>query len=686
MRLGTSGSNLTSWTSGIRRMGLSMPGRIAMVESRRSGPFRRAWCLLAVLLVVTPALADADPAGTAGAGSAYLRELLARAGELGLWDRPAWRALGHYRPDAWGSGWHSLVDSPGFFLGGNGKADPADELRATLRAFFEPAGVTTDLPGGQHPQCAYVARYRWLGAQLDFDPARLPGQPCHEFEDWRSTLDATGVSLVFPAAYLNNPASMFGHTLLRLDREGQTEDTRLLSYAVNYGAATDTDNGVLFAVMGLTGGYPGTYSVEPYYELVKRYSDFENRDIWEYRLDFSPAEVDALLAHLWEMRDRYSDYYFFDENCSYQLLFLLDAARPSLALADRFRFHVIPVDSVRAVLSQEGMLRRAVFRPSGETRIREDLARLDPAERTLARRLASGDLPAEEAGDGPIPPAGLARSLELAEAFVTYRLNSGDLDRDIAASRAWSLLKARSHVDVSSGELPVTVPATRPDQGHASARAAAGLGIRDGRAFGMVRLRPAYHDALDPPGGYVPGAGIEFLDTELRVGLADGDVWLERFTGLAIRSMAARNELIRPISWKLDIGVERMRVAGHSGTGALVGSASGGAGLSHGLANDVLLSVMLDAGLSGGEACADTCSFNVGPDLSLWWPVSDRSSFLAEAGYRLRIGESLHDRYRLHVGQSYGLTANLAIRLELGLADDGSGLQPEWLSTLNWYF
>ncbi len=155
---------------------------------------------------------------------------------------------------------------------------------------------------------------------------------------------------------MNNPSSMFGHTLLRFDRAGQDEKTRLLSYAVNYGAVTGNDNGLLFAVYGLTGGYPGTYSVMPYYQLVRQYTDFENRDIWEYQLNLTPAEVRRLLEHLWELREQYADYYFFDENCSYQLLFLLDVARPGLRLADRFPVYAIPVDTVRAVVRQDDLL------------------------------------------------------------------------------------------------------------------------------------------------------------------------------------------------------------------------------------------------------------------------------------------------------------------------------------------
>lgn len=72
--------------------------------------------------------------------------------------------------------------------------------------------------GEQHPQCAYVARYNWLKSRLNFDTERLPEQDCAAFESWAATIDASAATLIFPAAYMNNPASMFGHTLLRLDR------------------------------------------------------------------------------------------------------------------------------------------------------------------------------------------------------------------------------------------------------------------------------------------------------------------------------------------------------------------------------------------------------------------------------------------------------------------------------------
>ncbi len=617
------------------------------------------------------------------AASRYLDDLVAQARDAGLAEDPAWRTLGHYRPDLLGGGWHSLIDSAGFFLAADGKHDPAAELEATLRAFF---ASPSDDPDQQHPQCAYIARYRWLDSRLRFDPDRLPEQTCARFTTWSETIDAASATLIFPAAYLNNPASMFGHTLLRFDRPNQSEQTRLLSYAVNYGADTGTDNGLLFAVLGLTGGYPGTYSVEPYYSLVKRYSDVENRDIWEYQLDFSKAEVERMLAHLWEMRGHHSDYYFFDENCSYQLLFLLDVARPTLNLVDDFALHVVPIDSVRAVLERKDLLRRTVFRPSRQTRIRHNLAALDPPERTLVQRLAAAEIDPKQKAVEDLSPSRRAAVLELAEAFVTYQMETGDLERDAAAARAWSLLAARSRIDVEADQPPVAVPETRPDQGHGSARLALGLGTRDGRFFQFLRLRPVYHDDLDPSGGYVPGAGIEFMDVELRHYREGAAVTLDQVTVVGIRSMAPKNELIRPVSWKLKFGLERMRVEASGEEGALAAFIEGGAGMGYAVGERDIWSATLDLGVSGGEDCAATCSVNVGPALSLTWPFADRATLSAEGRFQLRFGDETDSRYQLRVGQSYGFTRNIAIKLEAGLEDEGAGPQSEFMSSLNWYF
>lgn len=93
-------------------------------------------------------------------------------------------------------------------------------------------------------------------------------------------MNAEAATLVFASAYLNNPASLFGHTLLRLDRRGQTEPTRLLAYAINYAAADSNSRGLMYVMDGIAGGFKGKFEIQPYYKLVRTYSDLESRDLW----------------------------------------------------------------------------------------------------------------------------------------------------------------------------------------------------------------------------------------------------------------------------------------------------------------------------------------------------------------------------------------------------------------------
>ena len=77
---------------------------------------------------------------------------------------------------------------------------------------------------------------------------------------------------------------MFGHTFLRIDQKGQTEQTRLLAYTINYAADVPSDAGLWYPIKGIFGGFKGFFSTPPYYLKVQEYRDIENRDMWEYRL------------------------------------------------------------------------------------------------------------------------------------------------------------------------------------------------------------------------------------------------------------------------------------------------------------------------------------------------------------------------------------------------------------------
>ena len=66
--------------------------------------------------------------------------------------------------------------------------------------------------------------------------------------------------------------------------------------------------------------------------------------------------------------------------------------------------------------------------------------------------------------------------------------------------------------------------------------------------------------------------------------------------------------------------------------------------------------------------------------------MSDRATFLARGRYQLRFGERTRDRYELRLGQSLGLERNLALKVEAGLEDEGSGAEQTFVTSLDWYF
>ncbi|RIK95852.1 MAG: hypothetical protein DCC71_22950, partial [Proteobacteria bacterium] len=338
------------------------------------------------------ALACAAPARATAADAAHVAAAAERAHALDLARDPQWRALLHYRADRFGGGVTSVADEPDFFLAPQGRTDPRAELDATLAALAAPAGAVAR--ADQHPQCAFPARFAWLDARLGLVAGGVARQPCPAFAEWRALLGPVrGVSLIFPEAFLNNPASMFGHTLLRIDAAPPTDTVErrdLLAWAVNFAAETGSDGGALFAVKGMVGAYPAYFSLWPYAEKVKQYADWESRDIWEYRLPLADAEVERLLLHVWELRGVRFDYYFFDENCSWALLGLLRVARPDVDLQGRFAAWAIPADTVRVALADLGLAGDVTWRASAATRIGHDARWLDAGERRLALALASG--------------------------------------------------------------------------------------------------------------------------------------------------------------------------------------------------------------------------------------------------------------------------------------------------------
>ncbi len=632
---------------------------------------------LLTALLLFPSLAS-----LAATDTHYSDELIENARALDLGYHPEWLKLGHYLPAKNDNGYVSLADSRNFFNARNGKHAPRQELEATIRAFFSPPQQNETL---QHPQCQFIARYQWLKRQLHIDPRRLAEQECPRFDQWYQAINPDQITLIFPAAYMNNPSSMFGHTLLRIDMPEQSERTRLISYAINFAAQTDETNGVIFAIKGLSGGYPGGFSIMPYYEKVKEYNNLENRDIWEYQLNFNREEIRRLLEHIWELGQVRFDYYFFDENCSYQLLAVLDVARPGLELAERFPAWAIPSDTLRVVTEQQGLLKKVVFRPSGASRLQHRLTQLNAEEQVLAHQLATGAIATDAKQLAQLAEGRRVQVLEIGYDYLQYLFNSSALPRDTVSGRSLKLLKARSRITSPSGDSPLVEPHIRPDQGHRSNRLAMGLGRQWEQDYLELKLRPAYHDLLDPADGYTRGAQINFFNFSLRRPL-DGSqaLKLEKFTLLDIVSVAPRNRFFSPRSWKIATGWRR--VAPQLNTEQpLAFYLDGGVGPSYPLTNNTLLTLFVEATADAAEQLEENYSAAAGASASLRWHAGQVNAGLTARRHDYLQPDTLRwAEYRLDLGIT--LTPQSSLRASAALAGDIDNLDEQYQLGLHWYF
>lgn len=605
--------------------------------------------VLAVFLITFP------NTNCAAQDLAYQDELISKSQSLKLHEDPQWIALLHYKTDIFGNN-ISLAESGSiFFNASDGNKNPESELIETLKVFFKKEERIEGTDSESY-QCAFKARYNWLKQRLAFDSSKLKQAECKLFDEWYAAINPASLTLVFPSSYLNNPASAFGHTLLRMDQANQTEKTRLLAYTANYAAATTGENPISFAIKGIFGGYPGYFSVAPYYEKVKKYSDLEKRDIWEYSLNFTPAEIKLMVEHMWELRTVPFSYFYFDENCSYHLLFLLDVARPSLGLLKSNGTWVLPVDTVRELASRPEIVKEAVFRPSWLTKINYHLSQMPKEKQKLTKAIIKNSNVKENPNYLALDGKSKAEVVDLAYEYLNYRIVSGKSEYQ---KQAFGLLRERSLLP-QGGESIVPTPEYRPEQSHPTARLGIGLGREDGRWQYDIRYRAVYHDLMDPQQGFYGGAQIEMLDTAFRQ-RENGNFRLNKLDIVDILSLTPRNELFKPISWDFKFGFEEETLKDNSEH--LLFKVEGGGGQSWNFSDSAIGYALVDLSSKFSDELEEDYSIGVKPKLGLYLDPSEKWRINLNASYANYFFGDNHNASAYGMEQRFTLDKNKALRI-----------------------
>lgn len=245
----------------------------------------------------------------------------------------------------------------------------------------------------QHPQCRFKARWHWLQQQLNFPPEVTPQISCPLFNQWIDLQAVRSLSLIFVSSYMSNPASIYGHNLLKINLEGSGDSHFLLSPTVNFGARVDPkDSPLSYAWKGMLGGYGGRFTDERFYSYSYLYGETELRDLWEYELSLSQEQQYRVIYHLWEMLQNIEfKYYFLNKNCSYRILELLGMAWEHPSLHQPFGLWEMPVEGFYRLLKIENegvpVVHRIGLIPSRQRRLHAKVDHLNHPLKEWVRRL-----------------------------------------------------------------------------------------------------------------------------------------------------------------------------------------------------------------------------------------------------------------------------------------------------------
>jgi len=594
----------------------------------------------------------------------YLAELIREARNKELHQHPVWHALMHYKK-RFLIGLESEVDSFDFFLSDTGKSDSQAELEATLAAFFSSKPVE---PSKYSPQCRFPARFLWLKKQLQFNEQKIAFKPCEDLKQYYEAMDPESLTVIFPSTHPNSPSSMFGHTLLRVNKKNQTEETRMLAFSINYAAQIDPEEDMLsYTVFGLTGGFAGKFMVLPYYVKLREYAQIENRDLWEYDLKLPPEDLEFVLMHTFELAYSYFDYYFFTENCSYHLLSLLDILHAEDRMTDEFAGWTIPVDTLK-VMAERGLIKDARFYPSLAGTINQRRSQMNDHEQQLVLDAERHGIDYSINHIKQLEPERQVKVLDLLTDYLRYQ-KIEDSETKVSSKLSHAerkVLLHRSKLKLTDGPLVVEQSGVSPEQGHDTSRIGTATGLINDINYVDIEWRPAYHDILDSSQGFVSNSGLEFMKLKLRYLPDTNEAQLQQVSILNIESLEPRDNFFSGFSWHTTVGWEKVLLdtseKWHDSS-----YFNAGTGVAYELSPnfDSMLYAYIDMKILLGGGYEDNYSFL--PGLSAGYivePVQGWRLNLTTNYYKGVLGDKLTN-YQVNLSQSFTVSHSVNVRLNL---------------------
>ncbi len=485
--------------------------------------------------------------------------LLSPAQAEQLAQSPTWLKLLHFDKD----GQQSEILSKDFFLSPEGHHNAQAELLATVAAYTAPWPEN----GDNHARCRFPARYYWLSQQINLPDYTLAPSQCKTFVHWSLPKKVQSISLFLVSGYLGNPASVFGHALLKLNTGVRDDQAGLFDLTVSYGALVPKDEPILrYILYGLGGGYQAGFSDRYFYTQDLVYSRTEFRDIWDYELHLSDAQRTLLILHLWEILGKKFTYYFLDENCAYRLAELLDLVldQPVLEHAKLWYapveiFHRLEaIDHAEKAAGQAGLISTVRFIPSAQRRLHHQFSLLKPEEQEVAQAVIQKGPDTIQAELTGLKQERQAEVLDTLLAYANYRLTA-EQPAPSAATKALKnkILPARFLLPASSKPREEPPALDSPAVGNRPMLTGFGFGYEEEQGAHLrLRWAPFIQETLGR--NSLAGDELAVLDTSIGLGGNEDELFLDYLDVIRIRKIKTSTFAVEddsPWSWQLRTGI-----------------------------------------------------------------------------------------------------------------------------------
>ncbi len=456
-----------------------------------------------------------------------------------LSNSPVWLKLLHYeKPSIFSQRQTSAINSDDFFLSKEGKTDSLAELIETLRS-VSAAPVNREV----HARCRFPARYLWLKSTLahrsELFDEKVAAVECTEFQKWSRNGSITSISVVFATGYLGNPASYYGHTLLKFNGGSNANESELLDSTTNFGALVPQgENPAVYIVKGMFGGYQSNFTHRQYYYHDHNYTSLESRDLWEYELALTDQERDLIIAHSWELLGKNYTYFFFRKNCAYRMAEVLELV-PGVRLIPESRPWTIPTSVMQNLNSIQRdsvpLVSGVTYHPSNLSEFHQQYQALSDVEKDYLANIVSNQDILRSAHFLSLEVGQKQNILDALLAYSFYRKKGDDNEGSYSHTLYQSALKTRFALPsraINRAEPPVVNVREDRKPGRTELSVVRSSTLDTGFS---ITIRPAYYDSLDSGAGQAAHSRLSMLEAQITY--LDDAVSIRQLDILAIESV-----------------------------------------------------------------------------------------------------------------------------------------------------